>query len=121
MPTHCRATCPADSSSAWPSRAIAPRPKLLLLDEPTSALDPEMVSEVLEVIRKLATEDKLTMIISTHQLRFAEEVADRVVFLTDGHVVEEGPAHDVLSHPRHPLTARFIRVMNAGQTSALAL
>ncbi|SCC91165.1 conserved hypothetical protein [Thiomonas sp. X19] len=103
------------------ARAIAPRPKLLLLDEPTSALDPEMVSEVLDVIRKLATEDKLTMIISTHQLRFAEEVADRVVFLTDGHVVEEGPAHDVLSHPRHPLTARFIRVMNAGQTSALAL
>ncbi|MHB9020807.1 MAG: amino acid ABC transporter permease/ATP-binding protein [Halothiobacillus sp.] len=103
------------------ARAIAPGAKLLLLDEPTSALDPEMVGEVLEVIRRLAIEDKLTMIISTHQLRFAEEVADRAVFLTDGNIVEDGPAHEVLSHPRNPLTARFIRVMNSGQTSAVAL
>jgi len=66
------------------ARAIASRPNVLLLDEPTSALDPEMVNEVLEVIRTLAVEDGLTMIISTHQLRFAAEVADRVVFLADG-------------------------------------
>lgn len=103
------------------ARAIAPGAKLLLLDEPTSALDPEMVGEVLDVIRRLAIEEKLTMIISTHQLRFAEEVADRVIFLTDGHIVEDGPAHEVLSQPRNPLTARFIRVMSSGQTSALAL
>jgi polar amino acid transport system permease protein len=95
------------------ARALAPRPSVLLLDEPTSALDPELVGEVLEVVRRLAIEDGLTMIISTHQLRFAKEVADRVVFLSNGTVTEEGPAHDVLTRPRHPLTARFLQVMGA--------
>ncbi len=99
------------------ARAIAPRPRVLLLDEPTSALDPEMVGEVLEVIRRLAREEGLTMLISTHQLRFAEEVADRVVFLAQGRIVEEGPAHTVLHAPSHALTSRFIRVMAAGQLS----
>lgn len=96
------------------ARALAPRPSVLLLDEPTSALDPELVNEVLEVIRKLATEDGLTMIISTHQVRFASEIADRVVFLSNGIVTEEGPANDVLTRPKHPLTARFLRVMGTG-------
>src|SRR5882672_1632231 len=68
------------------ARELAPKPSVLLLDEPTSALDPELVNEVLEVIRKLSVEDGLTMIISTHQLRFAKEVADRVVFLSNGSV-----------------------------------
>ncbi len=86
---------------------------MLLLDEPTSALDPELVNEVLEVIRRLAVEDGLTMIISTHQLRFADEVADRVVFLSGGSIIEEGPAHEVLTNPRNPLTARFLSVMEA--------
>jgi len=95
------------------ARAIAPAPSVLLLDEPTSALDPELVNEVLEVIRRLAVEDGLTMIIATHQLRFADEVADRVVFLSGGSIIEEGPAHDVLTNPRNPLTARFLRVMEA--------
>ena len=95
------------------ARALAPNPSVLLLDEPTSALDPELVNEVLDVIRRLAVEDGLTMIISTHQLRFADEVADRVVFLSGGSVVEEGPAHEVLTRPRHPLTARFLSVMGA--------
>jgi polar amino acid transport system permease protein len=95
------------------ARALAPNPRVLLLDEPTSALDPELVGEVLEVIRRLAFEDGLTMIISTHQLRFADEVADRVVFLSGGAVVEEGRAHDVLTRPRHPLTARFLSVVGA--------
>jgi len=95
------------------ARAIAPNPAVLLLDEPTSALDPELVNEVLEVIRRLAIEDRLTMIISTHQLRFAQEVADRVVFLSGGVIVEEGPAQEVLTRPRHSLTARFLQVMNA--------
>jgi len=95
------------------ARALAPRPSVLLLDEPTSALDPELVNEVLEVIRKLSVEDGLTMIISTHQLRFAKEVADRVVFLSNGTVTEEGLAHEVLTRPQHPLTARFLRVMGA--------
>ena len=95
------------------ARALAPRPTVLLLDEPTSALDPELVGEVLEVVRRLAVEDGLTMIISTHQLRFAKEVADRVIFLSNGTVTEEGPAQDVLTRPRHPLTARFLQVMGA--------
>jgi polar amino acid transport system permease protein len=95
------------------ARAIAPNPSVLLLDEPTSALDPELVNEVLEVIRRLAVEDGLTMIISTHQLRFADEVADRVVFLSGGSIIEEGPAHEVLTNPSNPVTARFLRVMDA--------
>ena len=97
------------------ARAIAPNPSVLLLDEPTSALDPELVNEVLEVIRRLAVEDGLTMIISTHQLRFADEVADRVVFLSGGSIIEEGPAHEVLTNPRNPITARFLSVMEAGK------
>jgi polar amino acid transport system permease protein len=99
------------------ARAIAPNPAVLLLDEPTSALDPELVNEVLEVIRRLAVEDGLTMIISTHQLRFADEVADRVVFLSGGSIIEEGPAHEVLTRPRHPTTARFLNVMEADKPS----
>ena len=95
------------------ARALAPNPSVLLLDEPTSALDPELVNEVLEVIRRLAFEDGLTMIISTHQLRFAQEVADRVVVLAEGRIAEEGPAEEVLARPQNPLTARFLRVMSA--------
>lgn len=95
------------------ARALAPNPSVLLLDEPTSALDPELVNEVLEVIRRLAVDDGLTMIISTHQIRFADEVADRVAFLNGGAILEEGPAHEVLSNPRNPLTARFLSVMEA--------
>jgi polar amino acid transport system permease protein len=95
------------------ARALAPGPSVLLLDEPTSALDPELVNEVLDVIRRLAVEDGLTMVISTHQLRFAAEVADRVVFLSGGKVVESGPAQQVLQHPQAPELARFLRVMAA--------
>lgn len=98
------------------ARALAPNPSVLLLDEPTSALDPELVNEVLEVIRRLAIDDGLTMIISTHQIRFADEVADRVAFLSGGTIIEEGPAHEVLSNPRNPLTARFLSVMEADKT-----
>ena len=95
------------------ARALAPNPSVLLLDEPTSALDPELVNEVLEVIRRLAIDDGLTMIISTHQIRFADEVADRVAFLSGGAIIEEGPAHQVLTNPKNPLTARFLSVMEA--------
>jgi polar amino acid transport system permease protein len=95
------------------ARALAPNPSVLLLDEPTSALDPELVNEVLEVIRRLAIDDGLTMIISTHQIRFADEVADRVAFLSGGSILEEGPAHEVLTNPKHLLTARFLSVMEA--------
>ena len=102
------------------ARALAPNPSVLLLDEPTSALDPELVNEVLEVIRRLAIDDGLTMIISTHQIRFADEVADRVAFLSGGRILEEGPAHDVLQNPRHALTARFLSVMDADRTPEMA-
>jgi polar amino acid transport system permease protein len=102
------------------ARALAPDPSVLLLDEPTSALEPELVNEVLEVIRRLAIDDGLTMIISTHQLRFADEGADRVAFLSGGAILEEGPAHEVLQNPRHPLTARFLGVMDAERTPELA-
>ncbi len=95
------------------ARALAPNPSVLLLDEPTSALDPELVSEVLEVIRRLAIDDGLTMIISTHQIRFADDVADRVAFLSGGKILEEGPAHEVLTNPRNPVTARFLSLMEA--------
>jgi ABC-type glutathione transport system ATPase component len=78
-----------------------PRP-----DEPASALDPELVSERLDVIRRVVVEDGLTMTISTHQLSFAREVADRVVFLNAGQVADDGPADEVPTRPRHPLTAR---------------
>jgi polar amino acid transport system permease protein len=101
------------------ARSLAPNPRVLLLDEPTSALDPELVGEVLEVVRRLAVEDGLTMIISTHQLRFAHEVADRVVFMSGGCVIEEGHAHEVLTRPKHPLTARFLRVMAADSELAV--
>jgi polar amino acid transport system permease protein len=102
------------------ARALAPNPSVLLLDEPTSALDPELVNEVLEVIRRLAIDDGLTMIISTHQIRFADEVADRVAFLSGGAILEEGPAHDVLRNPRHPLTARFLSVMDVDRAPEMA-
>ena len=95
------------------ARAVAPGPSVLLLDEPTSALDPELVGEVLDVIRRLAVEDGLAMIISTHQLQFAGDVADRILFLAGGSIVEEGPARQVLREPRHPLTARFLNTMAA--------
>jgi polar amino acid transport system permease protein len=102
------------------ARALAPNPSVLLLDEPTSALDPELVNEVLDVIRRLAVDDGLTMIISTHQIRFADEVADRVAFLNAGAILEEGPAHEVLTNPRHPLTARFLSVMETDRAPATA-
>jgi polar amino acid transport system permease protein len=95
------------------ARALAPNPSVLLLDEPTSALDPELVNEVLEVIRRLAIDDGLTMIISTHQIRFADEVADRVAFLSGGSILEQGPAHEILTNPRNPVTARFLSLMEA--------
>ncbi|MEA2829498.1 MAG: polar amino acid transport system ATP-binding protein [Bradyrhizobium sp.] len=101
------------------ARALAPNPSVLLLDEPTSALDPELVNEVLEVIRRLAVDDGLTMIISTHQIRFADEVADRVAFLSGGSILEEGPAHEILTNPRNPLTARFLSVMEGDKAPGI--
>jgi polar amino acid transport system ATP-binding protein len=89
------------------ARALALRPRLVLFDEPTSALDPELVGEVLAVIKDLAATGT-TMIIVTHEIAFAREVADTVVFLDGGQVLEQGPPETVLNHPRHPRTAAFL-------------
>jgi polar amino acid transport system ATP-binding protein len=89
------------------ARALAMRPKLMLFDEPTSALDPELVGEVLAAMRDLA-ESGMTMIVVTHELGFAREVASRVVFMDEGAIVESGSSHEVLVQPQHPRTKDFI-------------
>ena len=111
----------ADKAQAWPAqlsggqqqrvaiaRALAMKPEAMLFDEPTSALDPELVGDVLEVMRQLANEG-VTMIVVTHEMSFAREVADRVCFLHGGSIVEEGPAVQVLGAPRHARTQDFLR------------
>jgi polar amino acid transport system permease protein len=93
------------------ARALAISPRLMLFDEPTSALDPELVGEVLAVIRRLA-EAGMTMMVVTHEVRFAREVADRVVFMDEGRVIEQGPPEDVLDRPKHERTQRFLRMVS---------
>ncbi|MFQ0992292.1 amino acid ABC transporter ATP-binding protein [Gilliamella apicola] len=90
------------------ARALAVRPKVLLFDEPTSALDPERVHEVLQVMLQLAKEH-ITMIIVTHEMEFAKYVADRIIFMANGVIVEEGPAKSIIDNPQHELTQRFLR------------
>jgi polar amino acid transport system ATP-binding protein len=107
-----RAAYPAELSGGQQqrvaiARALAMQPKLMLFDEPTSALDPELVGEVLAVMRDLAT-SRMTMIVVTHELGFAREVANRVVFMDGGRIVEMGTPQDILSSPRHPRTKEFI-------------
>ncbi len=89
------------------ARALAIKPKLMLFDEPTSALDPELVGEVLATMRDLANQG-LTMIVVTHEIGFAREAADRVVFMDGGKVVEQGKPEDVLGNPQHPRTRSFL-------------
>jgi polar amino acid transport system ATP-binding protein len=90
------------------ARALAMEPELLLCDEPTSALDPETTGEVLDVLRDLAREHARTLIVVTHELAFARDVADRVGFLEHGVLLELGPAAEVLERPRHPRTRSFL-------------
>jgi ABC-type polar amino acid transport system ATPase subunit len=110
----------ADKESAYPrqlsggqqqraaiARALAMKPKLMLFDEPTSALDPEMIGEVLAVMKELALEG-MTMIVVSHEMGFAREVADRVIFMDQGLLVEEGPPLEFFSHPRHERTKVFL-------------
>jgi polar amino acid transport system permease protein len=92
------------------ARALAVSPRVMLFDEPTSALDPELVGEVLTVIRGLA-EAGMTMIIVTHEVRFAREVADRILFMDDGVIVEQGPPSAVLDRPAQDRTKRFLRMV----------
>jgi polar amino acid transport system ATP-binding protein len=110
----------SDKANAYPSalsggqqqrvaiaRALAMDPKLMLFDEPTSALDPELVGEVLDVMKQLAR-DGMTMIVVTHEMGFAREVGDRVVFMDDGVVVEQGVPSEVFANPRHDRTKAFL-------------
>jgi polar amino acid transport system ATP-binding protein len=110
----------ADRGDAYPSqlsggqqqrvaiaRALSMEPKLMLFDEPTSALDPELVGEVLDVMRRLA-EDGMTMIVVTHEMGFAREVGDSLVFIDEGVVVESGPPREVLANPRQVRTKAFL-------------
>jgi polar amino acid transport system ATP-binding protein len=92
-------------------RAVALNPALLLLDEVTSALDPELVGEVLELIRDLKAQGT-SIVMATHELSFARDVADWVVFLDGGQVVEEGPAEDFFANPQHPRTKEFLTRLN---------
>jgi polar amino acid transport system ATP-binding protein len=89
------------------ARALAMRPKLMLFDEPTSALDPELVGDVLDAMRRLAA-DGMTMVVVTHEIGFAREVGDTLVFMDDGVVVETGAPRDVLANPRHERTQAFL-------------
>ena len=89
------------------ARALALRPDILCFDEPTSALDPELTGEVLRVIRSLA-EQNTTMIIVTHEMAFARDVADRIIFMDEGYIVEEGPALEVINHPQKERTKQFL-------------
>jgi len=116
-------TYPAQLSGGQAQRAAIARslsmgPELMLFDEPTSALDPELVGDVLEVMRSLAAEG-MTMMVVTHEMSFAREVADRVVFMDDGAIVEEGPPEAVLGAPKHPRTKDFLaRVLNPSRRVA---
>ena len=96
-------------------RALAMSPRLMLLDEVTSALDPELVAEVLDVIRELA-QAGMTMLIATHEMTFARDVASRVAFLADGEIVEEAPPSELFENPRDERTRRFLRrITDAGR------
>ena len=85
-------------------------PEVILFDEATSALDPEMVGEVLQIMRQLAN-DGMTMVVVTHEMGFAREVGDRVVFMADGYIVEEGNPRDVINNPQHQRTKDFLSKM----------
>jgi polar amino acid transport system ATP-binding protein len=96
-------------------RALAMRPDMMLLDEVTSALDPELVAEVLEVIRELA-DGGMTMLIATHEMSFARDIADRICFLDAGVILEQGPPEEVLTAPKEPRTQQFLeRIIEAGR------
>ncbi|MDZ5671755.1 amino acid ABC transporter ATP-binding protein [Bacillus stercoris] len=90
------------------ARALAVNPHAILLDEPTSALDPELVTGVLQVIKSIA-EKQTTMIIVTHEMAFAKEVADQVIFMADGHIIEQGTPEELFDHPKNERTKRFIK------------
>lgn len=90
------------------ARAMAVNPKLILLDEPTSSLDPELVLGILDILKNLANEHKRTMIIVTHEMSFAKEISDRIIFMDDGRIIEEGTPEKIFSNPQNERTKRFL-------------
>ena len=111
----------ADRANAYPNqlsggqkqriaivRALCMEPQVMLFDEPTSALDPEMVGEVLDVMKQLAHEG-MTMVVVTHEMGFAREVADRVIFMDEGHIIEEGTPEEIFNNPQNPRTQDFLK------------
>ena len=93
------------------ARALAIEPEVMLFDEPTSALDPELVADVLAVMKELA-EEGMTMVVVTHEMRFAKDVADRVIFMDGGHILEEGPPEQVLDNPKNERTRQFLNLIH---------
>jgi polar amino acid transport system ATP-binding protein len=93
------------------ARALAMRPKVMLFDEPTSALDPELIGEVLSVIRRLATTTSMTMLMVTHEMRFAREISDRVVMFDQGQVVEQGKPEQIFGNPTQERTKKFLEIV----------
>ena len=93
------------------ARALAMEPEVMMFDEPTSALDPELIAEVLSVIKSLATETHMTMIVVTHEMGFAREVATTMAFVDEGNIVEKGPPTSVITDPQHPQTKRFLEAV----------
>jgi polar amino acid transport system ATP-binding protein len=93
------------------ARALAMRPKIMLFDEPTSALDPELVGEVLKVIRQLANEHELTMLLVTHEMQFARQVSDRVCFFDKGRIEEQGPPDELFTNPKRERTREFLKAV----------
>jgi len=89
------------------ARALAMEPKIMLFDEPTSALDPELIGEVVEVMERLAREG-MTMMVVTHEMHFARDVADRIIFMDDGNWIEEAPPNELLTNPKHERTKKFL-------------
>ena len=92
-------------------RSLMMDPEVMLFDEPTSALDPEMIGEVLDVMKQLA-ESGMTMIVVTHEMRFAREVSSRTIFLDDGHIIEDKPSHELFDHPKSPRLISFLATIN---------
>jgi polar amino acid transport system ATP-binding protein len=93
------------------ARALAMDPEVMLFDEPTSALDPELIGEVLAVMKRLATEMHMTMLVVTHEMGFAREVASRMAFVHEGQIIEQGPPSEILANPQRPETARFLQAV----------
>ena len=93
------------------ARAMAVNPKVILLDEPTSSLDPELVTGILDIIKKLAREHERTMLIVTHEMRFAREVADRILFMDDGVIIEEGKPEQIFTNPQNDRTRKFLELL----------